>query len=242
MQQLPKDGGVRGIYIPDAGHWFISADYKQLEVTLAAHFSRDKNLLSIVYDGASQHDITAKGLGVSRGIAKTINFALQYGAGAKKIQSILGCSEADAESALTKYWETYSGLRDFIKECHGRVEQGRPLINPFGRRRRFPDPKNLNHWELERCKRQAANAVIQGTGADLTNRAFYLVNDALQAMGAGKAIFVIHDEIMLSVPEGGLDKAAQVLQDKMILVGQEINLSVPLSVDVSKPMLRWEKG
>lgn len=240
MQQLPKNGGVRGIYIPDPGYKFISCDYKQLEVTLAAHFSRDQNLLSIVYDGASQHDITAKGLGVDRQTAKTINFALQYGAGARKIQSILGCSEKEAEKALKRYWETYSGLQTFIKQCHSKVESGEPLVNPFGRRRRFPDPKTLNFWELERCKRQAANSVIQGTGADCTSMALYLVGAGLKTKGWGRALFSVHDEIIISVLDDRAMEGIDLLQKLMIAVGEQISLTVPLSVDCSGPMTRWE--
>lgn len=238
MQQLPKEGGVRGIYIPNVGHKFISCDYSQLEVTLAAHFSQDKNLLKIVHEGASQHDITASGLGVDRHTAKTINFAMQYGAGLKKIQSILGTSEKEAQQALDKYWETYKGLSVFIKNCHAAVERGQPLVNPFGRQRHFPTVFE-DKWALERAKRQAANSLIQGTGADITNRAFYLINSRLGPMG--RALFPIHDEILIEHNQNYTDYASQILIETMVMVGKEINLTVPLTVQCSKPMGRWEK-
>lgn len=241
MQQLPTHGGVRGIYIPSEGRRFISCDYSQLEVTLAAHFSRDANLFKIVYEGASQHDITASGLGIPRNQAKTINFAMQYGAGTKKIQAILNCSEKAAKEALDKYWETYSGLAGFIKECHSKVDSGIPLINPFGRKRRFPT-KFKDHWAKERAKRQAANSLIQGTGADITNMAFWLVNNSLLHQGLGKALFPIHDEILIEVKEEETERSATILASKMVAVGKYIRLSVPLSVQCSKPMLRWEKS
>lgn len=240
MQQLPSTGGVRGIYIPDPGYRFISCDYAQLEVTLAAHFSKDRNLLKIVHEGASQHDITAAGLGIPRSLAKTINFALQYGAGVGKIQKILGCSEKDAQTALDKYWDTYAGLRDFVKFCHQKLDRGEPLVNPFGRRRHFPK-EYRTFWDKERAKRQAPNALIQGTGADITNRAFYLVNKSLLEMGIGKALFPIHDEILIEVIDTSCNTASELLQSIMVGVGQEINLSVPLKVEASKPMERWAK-
>lgn len=241
MQQLPKDGGVRGIYTPSEDRRFISCDYSQLEVTLAAHFSRDVNLLKIVHEGASQHDITALGLGIARDQAKTINFAMQYGAGTKKIQTILNCSEKAAQDALSKYWETYPGLAAFIKECHSKVDAGIPLVNPFGRKRRFPT-KFQDHWERERAKRQAANSLIQGSGADITNMAFWSVNDSLLRQGLGKALFPIHDEILIEVKEKETERSATLLASQMVEIGKLINLSVPLSVQCSKPMLRWEKS
>lgn len=240
MQQLPKEGGVRGIYIPSPGHKFISCDYSQLEVTLAAHFSQDENLLKIVHEGASQHDITAKGLGIDRHTAKTINFAMQYGAGLKKIQSILGTTEKEAQTALDKYWETYKGLSVFIKNCHAAVERGHPLVNPFGRQRHFPAVFE-DKWALERAKRQAANSLIQGTGADITNMAFHLIAKNLIKFDWGRALFPIHDEILIEVKNNITKSATNLLQNKMIDIGKSINLSVPLSVDYSKPMERWSK-
>lgn len=240
MQQLPTDGGVRGIYVPEDGFSYISCDYSQLEVTLAAHFSRDKNLLRIVYEGASQHDITAEGLQIPRQIAKTINFALQYGAGAKKIQTILGCSFQDAELALNKYWETYSGLRDFIRQCHSKVEKGIPLVNPFGRQRNFPKEFET-HWDLERAKRQAANSLIQGTGADVTNKAYYGVHSTLTTLSYGRALFPIHDEILIEVKDEHIEHSRALLEDAMLEVGKEINLTVPLSTQCGKGMKRWSK-
>jgi DNA polymerase-1 len=241
MQQLPKHGGIRGIYVPDAGYKFITCDYGQLEVAIAAHFSRDENLLKIIYEGASQHDITAAGLRIPRNTAKTVNFALQYGAGVHKLMKILECSEADAERALKAYWDTYKGLSKFINECHIKVKRHQPLINPFGRQRHFPHPNSLGKWEMLSVLRQAPNSLIQGTGADITNRAFYLVNDALRARGIGKAAFPIHDEIVISCKEGACEEAADILKSIMVGVGVEINLSVPLTVDCSAPLERWEK-
>lgn len=240
MQQLPTDGGVRGIYVPNFGHKFISSDYSQLEVTLAAHFSQDKNLLKIVHEGASQHDITAAGLGIDRQTAKTINFAMQYGAGLKKIQSILGCSDKAAQEALDKYWQTYEGLSVFIKNCHEAVDAGRPLVNPFGRQRHFPTVFE-DKWARERAKRQAANSLIQGTGADITNMAFHMVARDMAKLDWGRALFPIHDELLVESKDSVTGDVSLMLQDYMVGISIKINLSVPLSVSVSEPKPRWEK-
>jgi DNA polymerase I len=240
LGQLPRDGGIRGIYVPDEGHVFVSADYKQLEVVLAAHFSQDRSLLRVVLENASLHDITKEGLKLNdRNVAKTINFALQYGAGQRKIQEILKCSEPEARLALSRYWETYSGLKALIDECHRKVDAGEPIVNPFGRKRRppssYPEP-----WMKGKAKRQAFNALIQGTGGDLTSRAFYLVDDCLRKKGIGRGLFTVHDEILICAREDHAEEASAVLVATMRGVGAEINLTVPLAAEASGPMKRWE--
>jgi len=261
MQQLPREGGVRGIYIPDPGYVFLSYDYSQLEVTIAAHYSRDPNLLSIITDGASQHDITAKGLGIPRATAKTINFALQYGAGAQKVQKILGCSLVEAEAALERYWETYSGLRDFIKRCHRKIELGEPLVTPFGRIRHLPSRQEMNDrwgdegWYSRSEKkyiykrdiywagvlRQGPNSMIQGTGADCTSDSFININRELTKLGIGFGMFPIHDENLTQVKEDAVDQAKEIMEYYMCEVGKRIGLTVPLKVAGGKPMKRWSK-
>lgn len=261
MQQLPTEGGIRGIYIPDLGYKFLSCDYNQLEVTIAAHYSRDANLLKIVYEGASQHDITAAGLGIPRQVAKTINFALQYGAGATKIQKILGCSLLEAEKTLTRYWDTYSGLRDFIKSCNKTIEEGKPLINPFGRNRRFPTKEQIikdnpggwknkitgkwvNSWEPKwnGILRQGANSLIQGTGADLTSYSVYTIDEKLRQDGFGYVLFSVHDEVLCQIKDNYTPQATEIITNTMIGAGKLINLTVPLTVSIGKPMNRWVKS
>jgi DNA polymerase-1 len=261
MQQLPNSGGVRGIYIPEDGYVFISADFQQLEVSLAAHFSRDKNLLAVVNEGASLHDITAKGLGIDRSLAKTINFALQYGAGVQKVQAVLKVSEKEAQHALDKYWETYSGLKGFISKCHKEVEEGRPLVNPFGRKRRFKtidqlkeehgnkgftDRKTGNYvywWKvaMQRQQRQAPNALIQGCGSDCTSRALYQTYEQLGALGMVRLAFSVHDEILLEVlnNEEACTTASHVLKSNMEQVGVDIGLTVNLKAELTAPAERW---
>ncbi len=238
MQQLPKDGGIRGIYVPDSGYRFITCDYAQLEVTLAAHFSRDKQLLKIVEEGASQHDITAESLGIPRDLAKTLNFAAQYRCSHYKVAKLLGVTEEEGKRIYDKYWQTYSGLKRLMDTCDRMVDSGKFIVNPFGRIRRFEEKKR-SPWD--KAYRQAFNALIQGTGADLCSRAFYLVDDALRASGAGKGLFTVHDELVVTVLKERVDEGRALLQSVMKTVGEEIRLTVPLSTDCSEGVERWEK-
>lgn len=239
LQQLPSSGGIRSIIKPREGHRFISCDYGQLEVTLAAHFSLDANLLKVIHEGVSLHDITAQGLGIERSHAKTINFAIQYGAGISKIQSILKCDEKRAEQILQKYWETYPGLKSLMDTCHSHVDNGTPLINPFGRQRRFGITKASKKWEISAAKRQAFNSLIQGTGADITNTAFTLISKELRESQEGRGLFVIHDEILIEVLTQHTKKWDTRLKAVMVQVGKDLNLQVPLTVDSSGPMDCW---
>jgi DNA polymerase I len=239
MGQLPSTGGIRGIYVPDPGNAIISADYKQLEVCIAAHFSRDPNLLKIVHEGASQHDITAQSLGIPRPIAKTLNFAMQYRCSPRKVAQVLDCSQAAAEHAYNKYWETYAGLKALMEECDARVEQGLPIVSPFGRKRRFPT-KFEEHWHKEKAKRQAFNFLIQSTGGDITSRALYLADEALRERGWGKALFSVHDECLISPTLKRAEESRALLSEIMVARGPELGLTVPLAVDCSGPQARWE--
>lgn len=240
LQQLPRSGGVRRIFCAERGYCYLGCDYKQLEVTLAAHFSLDENLLKVVNEGVSLHDITAKALGIDRNQAKTVNFAVQYGAGENKISKILSCSRDAAKEALWKYWSTYSGLKDAIDRVHAQVDSGEDIVNPFGRHRRFELTSESGHFERERAKRQAFNSLVQGFGADLTNRAFYLISEDLRQSGHGRGLFPIHDELLIEVKLEYATIYEEKLKQVMVQVGKEFKLNVDLSVDCSGPMSAWE--
>lgn len=237
MGNLPKAGGIRGVFIPDAGFVFISADFSQLEVSLSAHFTRDTNLLKIVLDGASQHDITAASLGISRDLAKTLNFGMAYGCSAYKVAKVLGVSNEEGKKAFDKYWETYGGQKRVMDECSKKVDQGEPIISPFGRRRRF-ERRERPAWDS--AYRQAWNALVQGTGSDCTSRAFYLADTALRSRGIGRALFTVHDEIIIQAKKENAQEAEMILLDAMKAVGEEIKLTVPLRAESSGAMERWE--
>lgn len=238
LQQWPRDGGVRGGIVPAPGHRLLSCDYSSLEVVIAAHYTRDRNLLRIVFEGASQHDITAESLKIPRVGAKTLNFAMQYGCSAYKIKSMLGVSTEKAEKIYAGYWETYSGVKKEMDACAKLIDTGSPIISIFGRRRRF-ETKDRAPWD--KAYRQAFNAKIQGTGADLCNAATKEAAKVFREKGYGRVLFPIHDEILAEVRIGAEVEAAAALQRIMISQGEKKELSVPLSVSCSKPMERWEK-
>jgi DNA polymerase I-like protein with 3'-5' exonuclease and polymerase domains len=236
MAQLPKSGGVRAIYVPDPGRLFISADYSQLEVIMEANLTGDKNLIRMLENGESKHDVTARELGCSRDIAKTLNFALQYWCTAYKVTKLLGVSSAEGERVYNKYWEVYSGSKALKTKTDKMVDDGIPLVTAFGRKRRF-EIKKRNQFDGD--YRQAYNFLIQGTGADLTSRAFYLTDAWLRKMEYGKGLFTVHDELIIQVRPEFAEVAEKGMLNIMTSVGVGIGLTIPLKAESSGPMECW---
>lgn len=237
LGQLPKSGGVRGIYRPDDGRVFISADYSQLEVCIEANLTGDANLLRIFSEGLSKHDITANELKVDRNTAKTLNFALQYWCTARKVSKLLGVSENEGEEIWKRYWEIYAGPKALKARTDRAVDDGEALVTAFGRRRRFSKRRRT---EYDGDYRQAYNFLIQGTGADLTSRAFYLTSEWLKKKGLGRGLFTVHDELLIEVKKDYASEAEAQMLSFMTQAGDEISLKIPLKAESSGPMNRWE--
>jgi DNA polymerase-1 len=238
LGNMPAEGGLRGMFLASPGYKLISADYSQLEICLAAHFSQDKNLLDIVLNGKSQHDITAQSLEIPRQKAKTLNFAAQYGCSAFKISKILSTSIKNAEELYTKYWDTYNGQKKLIGECNAKVDAGQAIVSPFGRKRRFEKKTKRPPWDS--AYRQSYNALIQGTGADLTSKSYYIISEELREKKDGRGLWTVHDEVLIEVRSDKVDYYRRRLQEIMVSLGREIKLTVPLSVEVSEGSDKWE--
>lgn len=234
----PEWNKLRAIFLPDDGYVFNCLDYGQIEVCVAAHYSGDSNLLKIVCEGASQHDITAESLGIPRQQAKTLNFSMQYGAGPGKISKVLDCSMSEAKQVFDQYWATYAGQRDLQQECLQKVESGEPIVNLFGRKRHFK-PGKREPWDKD--YRRGYSALIQSSAADITNRAFYLADAELRNRNVGRGAWTVHDELILLVKKEKAEEIHQIVADIMQNVGVEVGLSVPLKVDGKFGLERWEK-
>lgn len=237
LGQLPKTGGVRGIYRPEEGNVFLSADYSQLEVCIEANLTGDTQLARIFTEGLSKHDITSTELRVSRDTAKKLNFALQYWCTARKVAKLLGVTEHEGEEIWKRYWEIYSGPKALKERTDRCVDSGEHLVTAFGRRRRFPVRRRT---EFDGDYRQAYNFLIQGTGADLTSRAFYLISEWLQEQCLGRGLFTVHDEILLECSEKHWKTVEDRLIYTMVSVGDEVGLKIPLKAESSGPMSRWQ--
>jgi DNA polymerase-1 len=243
MGQMPSKGEwvkIRGIFVPPPGHKLITCDYGQLEVCVEAHFSHDKQLLKILNEGLSKHDITASEVGLPRGTAKTLNFAMQYRCEPPKVAEIVGCSKAEGEKIHRRYWEVYAGVERVYQECAAKVDRGEPIVNPYGRKRHLPR-EFRNKWERAAACRQAYSSLIQGTGADMTSDAFTEIDAELVGRQWGRGWYTVHDECLGQTLEQRVEESRELFRSKMLGIGPKIGLSVPLTVDCSEGLERWTK-
>lgn len=240
LGNIPRDGVVRNFFVPDNNRVLVGADFSQLEVIVEANLTKDPNLIRIIKEGVSKHDITAQGLGIKRDQAKTLNFALQYGAGSGKVAKLLGISKQEAEGVFKRYWELYSGVRTLKEETCAQLDAKGFVTNLFGRTRHFPPPRNK--YEKAKQERQAYNFLIQGVGADLCNRAFYLYNDHLKRTGHGETWWSVHDEVIAQVLPDYSEEEKIVLVGIMEALTFEIKFEFPLGAKSYGPFQYWQKA
>lgn len=240
MGNLPGTGVIRNFFIPDIGFSIIGADYSQLEVVVEANLTEDPQLLKIILEGASKHDITATGLGLSRDQAKTLNFALQYGAGVHKICKLLNVAHKDGQEIYETYWKLYSGVKNLKDQTSKTLQDTGEVTNIFGRTRHFDKPKN--EFEKAKQERQAYNHLIQGMGADITNMATYLIADELKAKSLGRLWFSVHDEVVCEVRNDSTDQAIAAILRCMGVPNEVLSLKYPVTAKHYGPLSMWSKG
>jgi DNA polymerase-1 len=236
LGNFPKSGEVKGIFIPDDGYVLSEHDYSMLEVCIEAHFTQDKSLLKIIMEGASKHDITAQSLGIERQLAKTLNFAMQYFCGPAKVAKIMGVSNADGLRIYNRYWDTYAGCKTFKAKIDSLVKAGDPVTDLFGRKRRFAHKPT---WEGDKAFRQAYNFVIQSTGAQILNNAYYRCHNALVSQTIGMGLWTVHDSGLFQLKKETAKESSQRIERCMIREGVRSGLTVPLKVDSRVGMGRW---
>lgn len=239
MGNLPKEGPIRNFFIPREGMVFIGADYSQLEVLVEANLTEDPALLKIILEGKSKHDITAEGLGIDRNQAKTLNFALQYGAGIGKVSGILGTSKTESEDVYKRYWQLYSGVRALKERVNKEIQETGQITNLAGRTRHFP--KTKNKYEMYKQQRQAYNFLIQGVAGEACNRAFYRIADFITANEYGRALFSVHDEILCEVKSNKAESVRKRLIYCMEESTADFNFKYPLKAVAYGPLNMWSK-
>lgn len=241
MGNMPKEGVIRNFFIPDADRSVIGADYAQLEVVVEANLTNDKQLIRIMNEGISKHDITAEGLGIDRTLAKTVNFALQYGAGVRKLAKVLSCSIQEATYQFNKYWEVYSGVKALKDQIAKQVIDTGVVTTLFGRSKHFPREFETE-WELAKAQRQGYSALIQGTGADCTNRATYLWADHLSLTGNGCLWMSVHDELVGEVDQNLAEGEKAAIVEIMEGVTDYVQFKYPLRASSYGPFAHWRKA
>lgn len=229
LQNIPvrTDDGreIRRAFIADEGCLFFSADYSQIELRVIAHMSGDEAMIEAFNSGEDIHRATAaKIYGVAidevtdeqRRHAKTANFGIIYGISAFGLAERLSISRADAKKLIEGYYESYPQLRKYMEESLERVRQEGYVSTIKGRRRYLPDINSRNAVVRGYAERNAVNAPIQGSAADIIKVAMIDIARDFQREGLrSRMIMQVHDELVFNVYPPELDRVKAIVTTDM---------------------------
>lgn len=232
---------IRKAFIPtDENHVLLAADYSQVELRVAAAMSGDPGLCEAFKEGIDIHTATAAkvfnvGLDevdrTQRSQAKAVNFGILYGQGVFGLAEELGIKRAEAKAIIKSYNEQFSTLGDFTNACIDKAREHEYAETILGRRRKLPDINSNNGMVKAFAERNAVNAPIQGSAADVIKVAMVKIAEILRReKWETKMIMQVHDELVFDVPLHELEKLKPVVKKSM---EEAVELSVPLVVDMS---------
>lgn len=242
LQNLPirSERGklIREAVIPDPGCLFLSADYSQIELRLLAHFSGDEHLLEAFRLGQDVHAATAAKIfripieqvtADQRRRAKTANFGIIYGISAFGLSQQLDCPRSEAKALIDGYFEAFPRVVDYIESQKQKARERGYAETLFGRKRYLPDILSQNATVRSFAERNAVNAPIQGTAADIIKMAMVSIHRRLhQENLQAQMIMQVHDELNFNVPEAEVERVREIVVGEMQHV---VHLSIPLIAD-----------
>lgn len=220
------------------GGLILSADYSQIELRIMAHLSCDAHLVEAFRNGVDVHAATASkifGIPVEevtsdqRRIAKTANFGIMYGISSFGLAQRLRCPRSEAKQIIDDYFASFPAIRSFIDDTLAAARETGYVETLFGRRRYIPDINSKNGTVRALAERNAVNAPIQGTSADIIKKAMAGVDRRMQQAGLRSLMVLqIHDELLFEAVPEELDILKSIVVEEMENV---IKLSVPLTVE-----------
>jgi DNA polymerase-1 len=238
LQQIPRSSNkvadIRKAFIAEKGHKLIVVDYSQIELRLLAHFSRDRRMLDIYMQNGDIHQMTADLIGCDRQSAKTVNFAIVYGAGPGKLSEMLSIPYHEAETLIANYFDSYYGVKTFIDNAKTLALKNGYVSTVVGRRRYLPGIKSKNFAQRGRAQRQAPNSIIQGSAADMIKIAAR--NNKRRMLEEGyygeslHLLLQVHDELIFEAIEEIVEDCVPIIKHEMENV---LKLRVPVIADPS---------
>lgn len=216
----------------------VSADYSQIELRIMAHLSQDQHLIQAFRNGVDVHAATAEKIfGVpheevtadQRRVAKTANFGIMYGISSFGLSQRLGISRSEAKKLIDDYFNAFPAIRSFIDDTIAAARENGYVETIFGRRRYLPDINAKNATVRALAERNAVNAPIQGTAADIIKLAMIGVDRKMAEEGLkSKMVLQIHDELLFDTISSEREKLMSIVKEQMEHVTE---LSVPLTVE-----------
>ena len=242
LQNLPirseRGRMIREAVIADEGCMFLSADYSQIELRLMAHFSQDEHMLEAFRANQDIHAATAARIFKKpieqitkdeRRKAKTANFGIIYGISAFGLAQQLDCSRAEAKQLIDDYFAAFPHVVSYIESQKELARKKGYAQTLFGRKRYLPDILSHNATVRSFAERNAVNAPIQGTAADIIKMAMVSIYRRLQQEGLqAQMIMQVHDELNFNVPIHELEQVRTIVVEEM---QNAVHLSVPLIAD-----------
>ena len=232
---------IRAGFIAEEGKVFVSADYSQFELRLAAILSGDKALIDDFNSDIDIHTKTASDVfnvpmdevtKPQRRAAKTINFGILYGMSVKGLADATGMFISDAKRFIDDYFKVREPVKKYLEKILDQAKNEGYVETYYGRRRPTPDVKSSNFIIRQSAERAAMNMPIQGTEADLMKRAMIRV-DQLLPKGAN-LVLQVHDSLIVECDEALCDKVSQILQETMEGVAPELAIKLAVEVTTGK--------
>lgn len=234
---------ARECFVPRSGHVWVLADYSQIEIWCTAFLSQDTAMMQALMTGQSLHDVTCMGVfgarptdpdwDKKRKASKNLNFALQYGARGGQLAFMLGCDVKEANYLMSRYWDTYAGLAEYIKVLEKQYKKDGHVMDPFGRTYRVSE---------DRFTYKLVNYMSQGTAAGIIKRAMINLNNFFKTDFTDcHMLLQVHDELISECP---LTSLCPELYNGYVKAMQGnfheiLGIPEPLKVEVSVAHTNW---